>query len=100
MSNLLKGHNGTVVVIDDILVFGHDKASYDKNLEEVLQTIQESGLRLNKEKCCFSKSELRYFGHIINKDGVRPNPDKMKAITEMASPTDITQLRQVLGMID
>ena len=100
MSNLLKSHDGTVVVMDDILVYGEDQAAHDRNLEAVLKSIQESGLKLNRDKCHFSKSELRFFGHVFSKDGVKPDPDRVKAIAEMPCPKDISQLRQVLGMVN
>lgn len=35
MSTLLRKHKGTVVVMDDILVYGKDKAEHDRNLKEV-----------------------------------------------------------------
>lgn len=100
MSALLKDHTGTVVVMDDILIFGKDKQDHDRNLQAVMQTIKTSGLKLNRDKCQFGKLEIQYFGHIIGKDGIKPNPEKVKAITELPSPTNITELRQCIGMIN
>lgn len=100
MSTLLKDHAGTVVVMDDILVFGKDKEDHDRNLSAVMQTVKASGLKLNKDKCQFEKSEIKYFGHIVGKDGIRPNPEKVRAITELLSPTNIAELRQRIGMIN
>lgn len=97
---LLRGHKGTVVVMDDILVYGKDQDERDRNLKAVLQTIKASGLKLNREKCRFSKSELQYFGHIISKDGIKPDPGKGNAISDMQSPENVTQVRQWLGMVN
>ncbi|EYC10859.1 hypothetical protein Y032_0053g2333 [Ancylostoma ceylanicum] len=44
--------------------------------------------------------EIRYLGDIIDKDGRRADPNKMKAITEMPPPKDLTQLRPFLRMIN
>lgn len=98
MSALLKGHDGVVVVMDDILVFGTTKEQHDKRLSAVLRTIKESGLKLNKQKCHFGKSEIQYFGHIISAEGMKPDPDKVRA--QMPSPTNVEELRQVLGLIN
>ncbi|KAG9282090.1 hypothetical protein AMEX_G700 [Astyanax mexicanus] len=100
MSMLLRGNSGTVAVMDDILIYGKDKQEHDQNLRAVLQTIKESGLKLNREKCQFGKSDIQYFGHVIGKKGIRPDPGKVKAITDLPSPTNITELCQVLGMIN
>ncbi|XP_063072782.1 uncharacterized protein K02A2.6-like [Engraulis encrasicolus] len=100
MSTLLREHKGTVVVMDDILVSGKTKAEHDSNLKAVLQTIKASGLKLNKDKCHFAQPELRYFGHVIGADGIKPDGDKVKAITDMPSPQNVSELRQMLGMVN
>ncbi|CAI5657120.1 unnamed protein product [Oreochromis niloticus] len=100
MSTLLKGLEGTVIVMDDILVFGANKEEHDQRLEAVLQTIKASGLKLNRSKCHFGKNELQFFGHIISADGVKPDDGKVEAIARMPSPTNVEQLRQVLELIN
>uniref|UniRef100_A0A8C5MNF8 Gypsy retrotransposon integrase-like protein 1 n=1 Tax=Leptobrachium leishanense TaxID=445787 RepID=A0A8C5MNF8_9ANUR len=100
MSSLLRDHEGTVVVMDDILVYGSTKEEHDRRLLCVLQTVKESGLRLNKEKCHFGKPELCYFGHIISGEGVKPDASKVLAIEKMKSPSDVNELRQVLGLVN
>uniref|UniRef100_A0A8C5QMD8 ribonuclease H n=1 Tax=Leptobrachium leishanense TaxID=445787 RepID=A0A8C5QMD8_9ANUR len=100
MSSLLRDHEGTVVVMDDILVYGSTKEEHDRRLLCVLQTVKESGLRLNKEKCHFGKPELCYFGHIISGEGVKPDASKVLAIEKMKSPSDVNELRQILGLVN
>ena len=100
MSTLLKDHEGVVVVMDDILVYGATNEEHDRSLNAVLRTVKDSGLKLNRAKCHFGKSEIQYFGHLISADGLRPDPSKVKAVTQMASPTSVEELRQVLGLIN
>uniref|UniRef100_A0A3P9QH08 ribonuclease H n=1 Tax=Poecilia reticulata TaxID=8081 RepID=A0A3P9QH08_POERE len=100
LSTLLNDHEGVVVVMDDILIYGQTKEEHDSHLNAVLKTIKNSGLKLNKAKCHFSKSETRYFGHIISAEGIKPDPSKVEAITQMQSPTNVEELRQVLGLIN
>lgn len=100
MSSLLKDQEGTVVVMDDILVYGADREEHDRRLEEVLRTIKASGLKLNKAKCHFRQSELNFFGHIIRADGVKPDSSKVDAITKLPAPTNVAELRQMLGLIN
>lgn len=92
MTNLLRGHDGVVVVMDDILVYGSNKEEHDRRLNAVLETIRQSGLKLNKAKCCFGRTEISYFGHIISAEGMKPDKGKVRAITEMPSPTNVGEL--------
>ncbi|KAM9391731.1 sodium-dependent neutral amino acid transporter B(0)AT2 [Pholidichthys leucotaenia] len=53
-----------------------DKTEHDYNLRAVLQMIRHSGLKLNREKCKIGKSEITYFGHIIGREDIKPDPEK------------------------
>ena len=44
-------------------------------------------------------SELKFLGHVISANGVRPDPEKVKAILEAPLPEDQAQLRSFLGSI-
>ncbi|RXN18805.1 Retrovirus-related Pol poly from transposon opus [Labeo rohita] len=100
ISEMLHGHDGTVVYMDDILVFGETQEKHDQNLKRVMETIRASGLRLNKEKCRFSQPELNFLGQVVTKQGIAPNPERVKAITAMDSPQNVSELRRLLGMIN
>ena len=86
--------------MDDILFFGKDREEHDRNLRAVMQTVRASGLKLNREKCQFGKSEIKYFGHIVGKDGIKPSTEKVRAISDLPCPTNVTELRQCTGMIN
>ena len=65
MEQLLEGLNGVERYQDDIIVHGRTVEEHDSILLTVLQRIKESGLKLNKQKCIFSQSELEFLGHNI-----------------------------------
>ena len=58
MSDLLWEQEGTKIIMDDIIVHGKSNAEHDARLEEVLDTVKESGLKLNKGKWEFRKEEF------------------------------------------
>ena len=60
----------------------------------------ERKLTLNLEKCLFSQSRLQYLGQIIDSEGIRKDPSKVKAIADMAEPQDIASLRCFLGLVN
>ncbi|CAC5387448.1 unnamed protein product [Mytilus coruscus] len=79
MENLLQGIPRVVVRVDDILITGSSKSEHLNNLETVLGKIQESGMRLNKDKCVFLAPEVVYLGHRIDQYGICPVESKVKS---------------------
>ena len=100
MSELLRDLEGVVVYLDDILVHGSDIVEHDKRLESVMRTINEAGLKLNYQKCKFRQSEIKFLGQIVSASGVRVDDGRIKAITELEAPTNVSELRRVLGMFN
>ena len=82
------------VYIDDILVSGKTPEEHLYNLNEVLHCLESAGLHLKKEKCSF------YLGHTISEKGLKPSPAKIRAITEVSQPTNVTQLKAFLGLVN
>ena len=100
MSNILNGLEGVLGLIDDILIFGKDMSEHDQRLEAAMTRIQNAGVTLNSTKCAFRKTQLKFLGHIVDQDGIRADPDKTKAIIEMEIPTNISELRRFMGMVN
>jgi len=89
-----------VCLIDDVLVFGSTKEEHDKRLAAVLRRIKEAGATLNKTKCEFNRTSVKYLGHLINKNGIRADPEKTTAITQMEPPQSVTDLRRFMGLVN
>ena len=87
-------------LIDDILIFGKDEAQHDERLFAALERIQKAGVTLNAGKCEFWCDKLKLLGHVISKHGISPDPMKTAAIKEMEAPTNITELRRFMGIIN
>lgn len=100
MDNLLQGLPQVVVRVDDILVTGNDDASHLQNLGTVLTRLSAAGLRLKREKCIFMAPEVVYLGYRINHKGIQPVADKVEAIANASAPTNPTQLKSFLGMLN
>ena len=50
-------------------------------------------------ECKFSKSEIKYLGHLVSGKGISPMKQKVKGITELALTTNITEARHIIGLI-
>ena len=55
-------------------------------------------MRLNKDKMQFKQQKVAYMGHVITSDGLQADPNKIKAILNMPSPTDKEAVQRLLGM--
>lgn len=85
---------------DDILVFSSDATLHEKHLDSVLQKLHSHNLKLNKEKSQLRKAEIEFLGHLISKDGIRPDPAKIAALADMPDPENVTELQRLLGLIN
>ena len=97
MSQLLDDIQGTEIVVDDILVWGRDVSEHDARLKQVLNRAQEVNLKLNLDKCHIRKAEVSHIGHCITKEGLKPDPEKIRAVQEMQRPQNLKKLRTFLG---
>ena len=100
MTDLLRGIEGVEVIIDDILIHGKTRKEHDRRLDTVLRRIQDSGRKLNREKCEFRKIEIEYFGHNISSEGIQPSSSRVDAIRQIETPTNLTELRRFIGMVN
>ena len=100
MENLLQVMNNVVVYIDNILITGTDDNTHLANLQEVLNRLKNAGLRLRRDKCVFMTPSVTYLGHVIDKEGLRPVNDKVKAIKNAPIPQNVSQLKSYLGLLN
>ena len=100
METLLQGIKGVLVYIDDILVTGPTLEEHLSTLDKVLEKLGTAGLRLNKPKCFFLQPSIEYLGHIIDKDGLHPTEEKVRAIKEAPKPRNVSELRSFFGIIN
>ena len=88
-----------MVYIDDICIFSNTFEQHLAHLEEVFTRLRSANLKLHPKKCKFAVQEVTYLGHVLSPEGIKPNPDKVKAIASFPTPTKMKQLRSFLGMI-
>ena len=82
-------NKGTHIIADDVLIVGNDSSttgSHDHRLIQVLNKCHEIGLKLNPDKCIFKSTQVLFFGHLVTRDGLKPDPKKINAITNMPAP--------------
>ena len=99
MSEMFEDIEGVEVVVDDVLIWGETEDQHDSRLVKVLERARSQNLKLNRTKCQIKKHEITYLGHILSKNGMKPDPKKTQAITDMTAPTNKEDLQRFLGML-
>ena len=99
MEEMLEGITGAFAVIDDILIAGENVEEHDKILSKVLKKACDYNLRLNFDKVKIRQTEVAYVGHVISQDGLKPDPEKVKAVLDMPCPTSKQSLKRFLGFV-
>lgn len=97
---LLEDLEGTDSFIDDIIIWGSTKQEHDRRLEALLKRAREINLKFNREKCKLCVEEVTYLGHVFDKNGMRPDSNKVKAIREMPEPEERKGLERFLGAVN
>lgn len=100
MDQILRGLPGVQCYLDDILCTGATDEEHLRNLDAVLQRLQDYGLRVRKDKCEFFKPSVEYLGHVIDARGLHTAPSKSRAIADAPPPQSVAQLRSFLGLLN
>ena len=87
------------VYIDDMLVKLTTAELHIAHLVEAFQILKEYNMKLNPSKCAFGVSLGKFLGFIVNNRGIEANPDKIKAVLDMPSPSSITEVQRITGRI-
>ena len=102
----LSGLDGVEILRDDILVAGYGdtqeeaEANHDENLKKLLDRARKANLKLNSKKMNLKKQQVKFMGHVITQDGLKPDPDKVKAVKNMPKPKCKQEALSLLGFIN
>ncbi|CAS00538.1 Protein CBG26155 [Caenorhabditis briggsae] len=99
MDAMITGLDGPAAYLDDIIITGSTIEQHNSRLKSVFKRIYNYGFRVKLEKCTFLMPRITFLGFCIDKDGRRPDPEKVTAIQQMPEPKNDSQVRSFLGLI-
>ena len=67
------------------------------NLERLFLRRQESKLKVNLKKYTFFTTSVKYLGHIISAEGLKPQPNIIEAVNKVSTPKTVKEL-VILGV--
>ena len=98
MDHIMRGIDGVLTYIDDVLIHSKGPEEHLRVLEEALLRMRKFGLKLNVDKTIIGAGEVQYLGYTVAAGGVSPSVDKLKAIRESKAPTSVKQIREFVGL--
>jgi hypothetical protein len=98
MDHVIQGLPKTFIVVDDVIQAADSLEELEQLSRQFLQRCREMNLKLNAKKFAFGLTELSYVGHVLTSEGLKPDPNKVKAMMEMPTPTNKEELQRVLGV--
>ena len=99
MDQILQGMKKVTCYLDDILITGTSDEEHLMNLSEVLQRLQNHGVRFKLDKCRFMQDSVEYLGHRVDTKRLHTTDSKLKAIENAPPPRNTQELRVFLGLL-
>ena len=87
-----------VLYSDDIICYSANMADHLEHLSLIFQRLKEAQLKLNPRKCHFAATEVKYLGHLLSAQGVKPNPEKTAVVDTFPTPKNAKEVRSFLGL--
>lgn len=84
--------------VDDVIIYSGTWVDHLRDLDRVLQRIEEAGLSIRLNKCQFGQQQVKYLGHVIDATGHHTDPAKIEAITKLKPPKSREELQSVMGL--
>ena len=99
INEVIKDLERVAAYFDDVIVFDPDPASHVDNIRALFQRLRKHNLKLSPAKAKLGATNADFLGHAISSAGVSPYADTVAALTKIPMPTNVKQLRSLLGGI-
>ena len=87
------------VYVDDMLVKSKEESTHLDDLQGMFTTLRQYQMKLSPSKCAFRVASGKFLGFMVSQRGIKANPEKVRAILEMASPRTVKEVQKLTGRI-
>ena len=100
IDKFIKWHNLKKVYayLDDLTITGCTLEEHDLNLKTLLKAAKQDGLTFNQKKSKLRQKVIYLLGYEITYNNVKPDPNRLKPLLEVAPPTTPKELKKICGM--
>ena len=90
---------GVTAYLDDITIYSATFGEHLETLRQVLTKLRECHMFLKPSKCTIATHTIKFLGYIIDQHGMRTDPGKVVEIAKFPRPTNQSEVRAFLGML-
>ena len=87
------------VYLDDIIIISDTFEKHLEILKEVLNRLQNAGLKVGREKCHFCRPSLKFLGYVVDRNGLHVDPEKVESMVNIPTPRNIKEVRSFVGTV-
>lgn len=88
-----------VVYIDDIVIYSETFEEHLVHVRQVLERLRAANLYCGAQKTKLFRREIKFLGHYISADGVRPDTEKVDQVRNWKSPSSSKGVKRFLGTV-
>ena len=99
LDEVYRGIPNVMGIADDIVVCGSTQSEHDQAFCEMLKATRKHNVSLNSEKLQFKQAQVDFYGHVLTENGIQPAIEKLEAIHNMKSPSNMGELQTILGTV-
>jgi hypothetical protein len=89
-----------IAYLNDIIVYSNSKKEHIKHVRKILQRLREAEIQADVDKCEFHTTETKFLGMIVGRDGIKMDPEKVRAIIEWGTPNHLKEVQAFLGFVN
>jgi hypothetical protein len=86
------------VYLDDVLILRETLLEHHAKLRKVFEQLRKFNIKIEADKCEFLRPELTYLGHVISRNGMKPDPKKIEAVVRFPAAEKGNDIKAFLGL--
>ena len=100
MERILTGLQWKILALylDDIIIFAGDVDEHLQRLRLVFERCRAAGLKLKPKKCNLLKESVQFLGHVVDSEGIKTDPEKVRKVLEWPIPQEVGHVRSFVGL--
>lgn len=87
-----------IAYMDDIMSYNKTVEAHVETLIKIFECLRRNGLKLKIEKTTLFAKEIKYLGHVMSENGVKPNEENVETVKNFPRPRNVKQVQRFLGM--